>query len=164
MNKSMSFAADICKNAMVTDCLVLKDKKVFPRQWNARESLFEPRKHSGFQVRDLSLSLSLCLSHAHTQMQYLHLGDCLIIWWSKLLCLRQRKRQRDNQPESVCWGWEWGGVTDRNLFPLFLPGPTLLLQDSCLLCKQVVLTIRGDLMGFHIVRPELVMSRFGCWH
>ena len=42
--------------------------------------------------------------------------------------------------------------------------PTLLLQDSCLLCKQVVLTIRGDSMGFHIVRPELVMSRFGCWY
>lgn len=100
----MSFAADICKNAVVTDCLVLKDKKAFPRQWNARESLFEPRKDSGFQVRDLYLSL--CLSHARTQMQYLYQDDCLIIWWSKLWCLRQRKRQKD----SVCWRWEWGGL------------------------------------------------------
>lgn len=119
----MSFAADICKNAVVTDCLVLKDKKAFLRQWNARESLFEPRKDSGFQVRDLSLSL--CLSHAHTQMQYLHQDDCLIIWWSKLLCLRQRKRQRD----SVCWRWEWGGlqIETSSLSPGPYPSPPGLM-------------------------------------
>ena len=100
----MSFAADICKNAMVTDCLVLKDKKVFPRQWNARESLFEPRKHSGFQVRDLSLSLSVSLSCTHTNAiftpAWLFDGQSFYVW--------DRGKDREITSQRVCVEGESG--------------------------------------------------------
>ena len=157
MNKSMSFAADICKNAVVTDCLVLKDKKAFPSQWNARESIFEPRKDSGFQVRDLYLSL--CFSCSNTNAIFTP-G-----WLLDYLMVKALMSETKEETERQCvLKVRVGRVTDRNLFPLFPPGPTLLFQDSCLQACEVVLTITGDSMGFHTVRPELIMSRFGCCH
>ena len=152
----MNFAADICKNAVVTDWMVMKDKKAFSRQWNARDGLFKPRRHLGFHVRDDPYH---SLTHTHTHTIITSGWLFVIIGFfdgdsnpTKSLGLRwERERERECVLTVMIWR-----LMDRTLFTFFLPwGPTLPLQGSCLFCEQIVLSLRLQVIRWDFTLSEL---------
>lgn len=126
----MNSLADKCKNAVVTHCMVLKDKKAFSRQWHAREGTLSQGHYLGLHVRD---DPYLTHTHTHTQFHYrdAHLWafdrQPLYIWEYGLGGI-------------VFWGWLMGVLTDRKLLPLFPSSPVLLLQGSSMLCEETALS------------------------
>lgn len=139
INKSMSFAADIWKNAMVTDCLVLKDKKRFPgsempgRVFWAKET---------FRVSRRDLLLSLCLfSCTHKCNIYTRwLLDYLIV--KAFVSETEEETERERTSQRVCVEDESEGLPIASFHPLPpwpYPSPGLMpCQEQAVLHYGVI--------------------------